>query len=303
MGGRLDAVNVVDPTVAVVVSIGLDHQEFLGTTLESIAREKAGIFRPGAPAVLGSRGMPKVLETIAQRRRRAAQARGHRVRSIRARGDLGATVARAGICPICRRPRSGARRSIANAAAAIAALEELAPALRVPAAAVARGLGGGASGGALPDRRTGPHGPDPSGSWTWPTIRMRREVLARNLRALPGSGRTLAVCGMLGRQGCCCRRGRARAAASMPGGSSPPKAPAARSAAAARGAHRAGSTPRPGQRPRSVAGGCAAAQRPPRPAIASWCSARSTPWGRRSIGWSRAGCLARIHREYTAAAQ
>ena len=54
MGGRLDAVNVVDPTVAVVVSIGLDHQEFLGTTLEAIAREKAGIFRRGRPAVLGS---------------------------------------------------------------------------------------------------------------------------------------------------------------------------------------------------------------------------------------------------------
>ncbi len=46
MGGRLDAVNVVDPSVAVVVSIGFDHQEFLGSTLEAIAREKAGIFRP-----------------------------------------------------------------------------------------------------------------------------------------------------------------------------------------------------------------------------------------------------------------
>ena len=45
MGGRLDAVNVVDPDVAVVVSIGLDHQEYLGNTLEAIAREKAGIFR------------------------------------------------------------------------------------------------------------------------------------------------------------------------------------------------------------------------------------------------------------------
>ena len=66
MGGRLDAVNVVDPSVAVVVSIGLDHQEFLGSTLEAIAREKAGIFRPGIPAVLGSRDMPPVLESIAQ---------------------------------------------------------------------------------------------------------------------------------------------------------------------------------------------------------------------------------------------
>ena len=49
MGGRLDAVNVVDPDVAVVVSIGFDHQEYLGDTLEAIAREKAGIFRKGVP--------------------------------------------------------------------------------------------------------------------------------------------------------------------------------------------------------------------------------------------------------------
>src|SRR5208282_5440946 len=66
MGGRLDAVNVVDPTVAVVVSIGFDHQDFLGSTLEDIAREKAGIFRHGTPAVLGSREMPPLLETTAQ---------------------------------------------------------------------------------------------------------------------------------------------------------------------------------------------------------------------------------------------
>ena len=52
--------------VAVVVSIGLDHQEFLGTTLEAIAREKAGIFRAGAPAVLGSRDMPEALEDAAR---------------------------------------------------------------------------------------------------------------------------------------------------------------------------------------------------------------------------------------------
>ena len=51
MGGRLDAVNVVDPAVAVVISIGFDHQEYLGDTLEAIAREKAGIFRQGKTAV------------------------------------------------------------------------------------------------------------------------------------------------------------------------------------------------------------------------------------------------------------
>src|SRR5450432_2819515 len=66
MGGRLDAVNVVDPDVAVVTSIGFDHQEYLGTTLEAIAREKAGIFRKGCPAVLGSREIPVIVEDIAR---------------------------------------------------------------------------------------------------------------------------------------------------------------------------------------------------------------------------------------------
>src|ERR1700736_2655403 len=66
MGGRLVAVNVVDPDVAVVVSVGFDHQEYLGTTIEAIAREKAGIFRQGRPAVLGSREMPGVVEDIAR---------------------------------------------------------------------------------------------------------------------------------------------------------------------------------------------------------------------------------------------
>ena len=61
MGGRLDAVNVVDADVALVTSIGLDHTEWLGTDLNSIAREKAGIFRSGKPALFGSSDMPKAI--------------------------------------------------------------------------------------------------------------------------------------------------------------------------------------------------------------------------------------------------
>ncbi|HZY19099.1 MAG TPA: folylpolyglutamate synthase/dihydrofolate synthase family protein [Ramlibacter sp.] len=52
MGGRLDAVNVVDADCAVITSIDLDHQEFLGPDREAIGREKAGILRPGRPAVV-----------------------------------------------------------------------------------------------------------------------------------------------------------------------------------------------------------------------------------------------------------
>ena len=53
LGGRLDSTNVVTPKVAVVTSIGLDHTDLLGATLPEIAREKAGIFKRGVPAVIG----------------------------------------------------------------------------------------------------------------------------------------------------------------------------------------------------------------------------------------------------------
>jgi len=55
LGGRLDSTNVLTPVVAGVTSIGLDHTEYLGSTLEAIAAEKAGIFKPSAAAVIGER--------------------------------------------------------------------------------------------------------------------------------------------------------------------------------------------------------------------------------------------------------
>lgn len=53
MGGRLDSTNVVTPEVSVITTIGLDHMEFLGNTLEAIAGEKAGIIKPGIPVIIG----------------------------------------------------------------------------------------------------------------------------------------------------------------------------------------------------------------------------------------------------------
>jgi len=58
LGGRLDATNLIPADVAVVASVGLDHREYLGETLEAIGAEKAGIFRAGRPAVLGTADMP-----------------------------------------------------------------------------------------------------------------------------------------------------------------------------------------------------------------------------------------------------
>ena len=53
MGGRLDATNIITPLVSVITNIGLDHTQFLGTTLEAIAFEKAGIIKPEIPVVIG----------------------------------------------------------------------------------------------------------------------------------------------------------------------------------------------------------------------------------------------------------
>ena len=61
LGGRLDAVNIVDADVAVITSIDLDHMEFLGPTREAIAREKAGIFRAGRPVVCAETDPPAPL--------------------------------------------------------------------------------------------------------------------------------------------------------------------------------------------------------------------------------------------------
>jgi dihydrofolate synthase/folylpolyglutamate synthase len=52
MGGRLDATNVVEPRLAVITDIALDHQKFLGNTIPEIAREKAGIIRPGGVVIM-----------------------------------------------------------------------------------------------------------------------------------------------------------------------------------------------------------------------------------------------------------
>ncbi len=65
LGGRLDATNLIDADVAVLCSVGFDHMDWLGPTLEEIGREKAGIFRPLRPAILGSADLPhSVFETI-----------------------------------------------------------------------------------------------------------------------------------------------------------------------------------------------------------------------------------------------
>lgn len=76
LGGRFDATNVVrDPVVAVVTSIALDHQQWLGDTVDKIAGEKAGIFKPGRPAVIGFQPYDEAREVlVSEAARRGANA-------------------------------------------------------------------------------------------------------------------------------------------------------------------------------------------------------------------------------------
>lgn len=65
LGGRLDAVNIVDPDVALVTTIALDHVDWLGDRIELIAAEKAGIFRAGVPAIIGDNSASASLKAAA----------------------------------------------------------------------------------------------------------------------------------------------------------------------------------------------------------------------------------------------
>ncbi|GAA5187452.1 bifunctional tetrahydrofolate synthase/dihydrofolate synthase [Acinetobacter kookii] len=63
LGGRLDVVNVIDPDVAVITNIGLDHTDWLGDSIEKIAFEKAGIIRPNIPVIFGgSQELPQAIQ-------------------------------------------------------------------------------------------------------------------------------------------------------------------------------------------------------------------------------------------------
>ncbi|MDD2761170.1 MAG: Mur ligase family protein, partial [Methylomonas sp.] len=66
LGGRLDAVNIIDPDVAIVTTIAIDHIDWLGHTEEAIGREKAGLFRSARPAVIGDANVPDSLIQAAQ---------------------------------------------------------------------------------------------------------------------------------------------------------------------------------------------------------------------------------------------
>lgn len=128
LGGRLDATNIVRPLVSVITRIGIEHTEYLGTTLEQIAGEKAGIIKPGVPVVVGAMPGPAgaVVRSVAGERRAAwiPVEETVNVRSPRATLDgqsIQVETAGAVYGPLVL-PLLGAHQ-LENAAAAVAAIE------------------------------------------------------------------------------------------------------------------------------------------------------------------------------------
>jgi len=188
MGGRLDAVNLFEPEVAVVTSVGLDHMDWLGPDRESIGREKGGIFRPGRPAVIADRDPPASLLA-------AAGSSALLIGRDFDREETGVTWA----WHSSRRRLEGLPRGLFaapalldNASSALAAFETLPESAAMDAAFAARAVASVRLPGRL-QRVSGPvewwfdvaHNPDGA------------RVLAGALAAEKPPGRTLAVVGML----------------------------------------------------------------------------------------------------------
>ncbi|HKE93681.1 MAG TPA: bifunctional tetrahydrofolate synthase/dihydrofolate synthase [Povalibacter sp.] len=193
MGGRLDAVNVVDADVALVTSVALDHCEWLGRDVETIGREKAGIFRRDRPAVFGSRVMPASIATSARDIGARLLQLGRDfsyVRSAERWSWRGVALRLDDLPP----PALVGDIQFDNAAAVLAVLETLADRLPVPAAAVVQGLQRVQVAGRFQQLdRNGVH-------WILDVAHnpAAARTLASQLAARGRDGQTIAVCGILG---------------------------------------------------------------------------------------------------------
>jgi len=192
LGGRLDATNIVDADVGVVCSIGLDHVEWLGDSLEQIGREKAGIFRAGRPAVLGSGSMPlsvrKAIEELGARLVAPDDHYRMRVHGERWDFEFGSLALRD--LPL---PALPGAHQLGNAATALAAIAAGGFDVRLSHEIVSE---------ALRDVRIAGRFQRIPGEVEWILDVAHNvpaaETLRDNLRQLPPARRTIAVCGILG---------------------------------------------------------------------------------------------------------
>jgi dihydrofolate synthase/folylpolyglutamate synthase len=193
LGGRLDAVNIVDAEVAIVCSIGLDHADWLGTDIDGIGREKAGVFRTGAIAVMADPQMTPAVEQEARRIRARALVAGRDYDWLHEPGRPRWTFRHQGFVladlPLPALPGS---RQLANASAALVTLRAMGLLDESHAPAVAHAL----TSLQLPGRfQVVP------GRVEWILDVAHNEpaaaTLARNLAERPCSGRTLCVTSIL----------------------------------------------------------------------------------------------------------
>jgi dihydrofolate synthase/folylpolyglutamate synthase len=139
LGGRLDAVNVFEPDCAIVTGVAMDHMDYLGDTREAIGFEKAGIFRPGKPAICGDPMPPQSLVDHAKSIGADLRISG---RDFGFSGDKtqwqfqGRAQRRNSLAY----PALRGANQLLNASSALAALETLAERLPVPMQAVRQGL-------------------------------------------------------------------------------------------------------------------------------------------------------------------
>jgi dihydrofolate synthase/folylpolyglutamate synthase len=194
LGGRLDATNIIDADVGIVCSIGLDHVDWLGGTLEQIGREKAGIFRAGRPAVLGSLVLPRsVYDEIERVGARAVQVGQDFDGQAAASGAAGRWDFTCGMTKLRDLPApalSGVAQ-LGNATTALAALAVGDFGIELDAARVGAAL----AGVRVPGRFQVVPG---DVEWILDVAHNvpAAEVLATNLRLLP-ERRTIAICGIL----------------------------------------------------------------------------------------------------------
>jgi len=194
LGGRLDAVNIVDAEAAIVCSIGLDHADWLGTDIEGIGREKAGVFRAGALAVVADPSMTPSVRQEAARVRAQVLVAGTDYRWQVAPGAGGAWQFHMGGLNLDDLPPPAlpGRKQLANASAAIATLARMGVLGAGHAPQVARAL----RGLALPGRFQVVPGPV---EWILDVAHNEAaaRTLAANLRERPTAGRTRCVAGIL----------------------------------------------------------------------------------------------------------
>ncbi len=192
LGGRLDAVNLLDADLAVITTIDLDHQDWLGEDREAIGREKAGIMRPGRPVVLSAPEMPQSVIEAARRLGAPLYRNGREFQVVpqergwRWRGPQGDEYQ---LPP----PGLPGRHQLDNAAGAVMAVELLKDRLPVNPEALAAGIAGAQLAGRQQRfERNGvtwildvAHNPEAAAA------------LADTLAAEPASGRTHLLLGVL----------------------------------------------------------------------------------------------------------